>query len=595
MADASNTSANGPLRVSISAGGQALTTLPIVSVTVRRAINRIPWAEIVLQDGDMPTGSFALSDAATFAPGAEIVVSAGFGSDEAVLFTGVAMRHGVKIDGASNARLVVECRDKAARMTIGRSNANYLQQTDSDIIATLIGNHGLSADVQSTATQYDELVQFYCSDWDFMLARADANGLLVNVDAGTVGVKPPSTSGPAVLSVSWGMDLLSFEADIDARSQFTAVQAASWDPKQQAVALGDSASPLSLNAQGNLDGSTLAQVASPATYGLQTGTAQPAATLTDWAKATQQKAALARIRGRMRLLGNAAVVPDSLVEVKGVGARFSGSVYVSAVEHRLANGNWISEVEFGLRPEWHVERDDVMAPANGGLLPGVSGLQIGVVLKLDGDPEGEERIQVKLPVLQAQTEGVWARLLQFHASSAFGAFFVPEVGDEVLIGYLNADPSHPVVLGSLYSSSRKPPYAIEAENNTKAIVTRCLHKIEFNEQDKIITIITPGNNQVVLDDKNQAITVQDQNNNSVKLSGDGIALTSQSDIKLTAQGGVTISANAAINIESQADVKAAGLNVNCEAQIGFVGKGSATAELSASGQTTVKGAMVMIN
>jgi Rhs element Vgr protein len=595
MNTASSTGANGALRVSVSAGGQTLTVLPIIGVTVRRALNRIPWAELVLLDGDMPSGSFALGDAETFAPGAEVVVSAGFGSDEAVIFSGVVMRHGVKIGGESDARLVVECRDKAARMTIGRSNANYLQQKDSDIIATLIANHGLSADVRPTATEYDELVQFYCSDWDFMLARADVNGLLVNVDAGTVAVQPPLATGEAVLAVSWGMDLLSFEADIDARSQYAAVQAAAWDPNQQAVAVGETASPASLNAQGNLDGATLAKVAGPASFGLQTSTTQPAAALTEWAKATQQKAALARIRGRMRVLGNAALVPGCLVEVKGVGARFSGTVYVSAVEHRLADGNWTCDVEFGLRPEWHVERDDVMAPPNGGLLPGVSGLQIGVVMKLDADPQGEQRIQVTLPVLQAQSQGVWARLLQFHASSAFGAFFLPEVGDEVLVGYLNGDPCHPVVLGSLCSSARKPPYEIEAQNDTKAIVTRCLHRIVFDEKDKIITITTPGNNQVVLDDKAQAITVLDQNNNSVKLSGSGIALTSQSDIKLTAQGGVSISANAAIDIVSQADVKASGLNVNCEAQIGFAGKGSASAELSAAGQTVVKGAMVMIN
>ncbi|HEY9513341.1 MAG TPA: type VI secretion system tip protein VgrG [Rhodanobacter sp.] len=595
MAESPNNSAEGPVRVSVSIGGQSLATLPIVTVTVRRAINRIPWAEIVLLDGDMPTGSFALSDAETFAPGTELTVSAGFGADESVLFTGVVIRHGVKIDGAGSSRLVVECRDKAARMTIGRKNANYLQQKDSDIVATLIGHYDLSADVQSTATQYDELVQFYCSDWDFMLARADANGLLVNVDAGKVSVKPPNASGAAVLSVGWGSELLSFEAGIDARTQFTAVQAVSWDPKRQAVALGDAASSVSLNAQGNLSGSVLAQVASPSTCVLQTGTTQPMATLAGWAKAAQQKAALARIRGRMRFLGSADAVPDSLIEVKGVGARFNGSVYVSAVEHHLGNGSWTTDVEFGLRPEWHVERGDVMAPANGGLLPGVSGLQIGVVVKLDGDPEGEERIQVKVPVLQAQTEGVWARLLQFYASNAFGAFFVPEVGDEVLLGYLNDDPSHPVVLGSLYSSSHKPAYPLEAENNTKGIVTRCRHRIEFNEQDKIITVTTPGKNQVVLDDKDQSITLQDQHNNSIKLSSSGIALTSQSDIKLTAQGGVTIRANAAIDIEAQADVEVSGLNVNCAAQIGFAGKGSATAELSAAGQTTVKGAMVMIN
>jgi Rhs element Vgr protein len=595
MATSPNADSNGAIRVTVSAGGQALTTLPIVSITVRRAVNRIPWAEIVLADGDMPTGSFELSDAATFAPGAAVSISAGYGSEEAPLFSGIVVRHSVKIDNENSSRLVIECRDKATKMTIGRNNANYLQTKDSDIISTLIGNHGLSADVSSTTTQYDELVQFYCSDWDFMLARADANSLLVNVDAGTVKVKAPSTSSSAVLSVSWGIDLISFEADIDARSQYTAVQAVSWDPKQQSVMQGNSASPVKLNAQGDLTGATLAQVASPTTYLLQTGATQPMATLTDWAKAAQQKAALARIRGRMSFRGSSAAVPDSLIEVSGVGTRFKGSVYVSAVEHDLHSGNWTTHVEFGLRPDWHVEREDVVAPLNGGLLPGVNGLQIGVVMKLDGDPEGEQRIQVNVPVLQAQTQGVWARLLQFYASNAFGAFFLPEVGDEVLLGYLNDDPSHPVVLGSLYSSSRKPPYTIEAQNNTKAIVTRCLHKIEFNEQDKIITVITPGKNQVVLDDKNQAITVLDQHNNSVKLSSAGIALTSQSDIKLTAQGNVTITANAAININATTDLKATGMNVTCEAQVGFTGKGSATAELSAAGQTTVKGAMVMIN
>ncbi|WP_267221332.1 type VI secretion system tip protein VgrG [Dyella silvae] len=595
MAESPNANTNGAIRVTVSASGQPLATLPIVSVTVRRAVNRIPWAEIVLVDGDMPTGSFALSDAATFAPGADIAISAGYGDDEAPLFKGVVVRHSVKIGGETSSRLVIECRDKATKMTIGRSNANYLQTKDSDIISTLIGNHGLSADVASTATQYDELVQFYCSDWDFMLARADANSLLVNVDDGAVSVKAPNTSGSAVLSVTWGSDLISFEADIDARSQYTAVQAVSWDPKQQTVMQGNSAGPTTLNQQGDLTGETLAQVASPSTYILQTGATQPMATLTDWAKAAQQKAALGRIRGRMSFRGSAAAVPDSVIEVSGVGTRFKGSVYVSAVEHDISSGNWTTHVEFGLRPEWHVEREDVVAPLNGGLLPGVSGLQIGVVMKLDGDPEGEQRIQVNVPVLQAQTQGVWARLLQFYASNAFGAFFLPEVGDEVLLGYLNDDPSHPVVLGSLYSSSRKPPYTIEAKNNTKAIVTRCLHKIEFNEEDKIITVITPGKNQMVLDDKNQSITVQDQHNNSVKLSSAGIALTSQSDIKLTAQGNVTITANAAVNIKATTDLKAAGMNVTCEAQVGFTGKGSATAELSAAGQTTVKGAMVMIN
>jgi uncharacterized protein involved in type VI secretion and phage assembly len=152
-----------------------------------------------------------------------------------------------------------------------------------------------------------------------------------------------------------------------------------------------------------------------------------------------------------------------------------------------------------------------------------------------------------------------------------------------------------VVLGSLYSSKRKPPYALAAENDTKALVTRSKCKLEINEKDKIITLTTPGNNKVVLDDKDKSILLSDQNGNTVKLSDAGIALDSPKDIKLTAKGGITLDAVNAVQITSKADVKVAGLNINCEAQVGIVAKGSASAELSAAGQTTVKGAMVMIN
>jgi len=169
------------------------------------------------------------------------------------------------------------------------------------------------------------------------------------------------------------------------------------------------------------------------------------------------------------------------------------------------------------------------------------------------------------------------------------------VDDEVIVGYLNDDPCHPVVLGAVYSGSHKPPYAIEAANNTKAIVTRAKHVIEFDEENKIITVTTPGHNKVVLDDTAKSILIQDQHNNSIKLSESGIACDSPYDITLNAQGNIKMTASLAIEMTAQADVKASGLNINCEAQVGFVGKGAATAELSAAGQTTVQGALVMIN
>ncbi|GGI52865.1 type VI secretion system tip protein VgrG [Oxalicibacterium solurbis] len=597
MADSPAVGSSDVLKLTITSNGSPLaTTIGIESVSINKSVNKVSMARIVIRDGDMPNAEFPQSDAADFVPGAAIVVSAGYGSTETSIFEGVIIRHSIKITGANHSRLIVECRDKAVGMTIGRKNANYVDQLDSDIISKLIGNcSGLSADVTATSVQHKELVQYYCTDWDYMVARAEVNGMLVTVDAAKVTVQPPAVSGSAVLTVTYGMDLMEFHADIDARTQLTSVQGTTWDLSTQAVAQ-TTASPKTLNAQGNLDSATLAGVIGLANFNLQTAVPLDTGSLQAWADGQQLKAGLSRIRGRMKFQGSALALPGALIEIKGVGARFSGNVFVSAVNHDIENGNWVTEVEFGMPHRWFVEQqDDVIAPPAAGLAPGVQGLQIGVVMKLDADPDGQYKIQVSTPVMQPETDGVWARLAGFYASSGFGSFFLPEIGDEVVLGYFNDDPSHPVILGSLYSSSRKPAYEPAAENNFKAIVTRSMLKCEFDDDKKIITLTTPAANKIVISDDAKSILLSDQNGNTLELKPDGIYLDSAKDIVMNAKGKVTITATGNIESTSQADIKSQGLNINNNANVGFVAKGAASAELSASGQTTVKGAMVMIN
>ncbi|HUG26167.1 type VI secretion system tip protein VgrG [Piscinibacter sp.] len=596
MANSPQLDAEGVVRVTVYSGGAQLAEIvQLISVTVSRAVNTVPSARLVFADGDMPRKEFPLSDSDDLKPGAEIKISAGYGDAEDTVFEGIVVKHGVRVSGNNDARLVIECRDKAVRMTVGRKNANYVGQKDSDIISKLASAGGLSADVDATDIQHGELVQHYSSDWDFVLARAEANGLLVVATDGALAVKAPATAGEPVLKVTYGDDLIDFQAEIDARTQFASAQAVSWDMKNQAVVLGSEAAPVTLNAQGDLDSATLAKVVDLSSFRLQTGAPLSKESLTQWAKALQLKAGLARIRGHMSFQGSAKAKVGELIELEGVGTRFSGKVFVTGLTHVIEDGNWTTQAEFGVAPAWFTERSDVLAPPAGGLLPAVEGLHVGVVMKLDEDPDGEQRIQVSTPVLQPETDGVWARLLKFHGSNGFGAFFLPEIGDEVVLGYFNNDPSHPVVLGSLYSSKHAPPYPLAAENNIKAIVTRCKSKIEFNEEDKVITVTTPGNNKIVLSDKDKSILLQDQNDNKVELNPSGITLDSPKDIKVTAKGTITLDAVGAVSISSKADVKTAGLNVNTEAQVGFVAKGNASAELSAAGQTVVKGAIVMIN
>ncbi|NRD75155.1 type VI secretion system tip protein VgrG [Shewanella sp. VB17] len=587
---------DGVIKYSITADGSPLKDdINVLMIEVHSAINQVPRAKVIVSDGDMPTKNFPLSAEACFKPGTKIVIKAGYDSNEDLLFSGIITGIGISIAASNVSTLIIDCKDQCAAMTVSRCNANYTKQKDSQIIETIIGQYSdLSSVVSATDSQYEELVQFNCTDWDFILTRAEMNGFLLCVDAAKLTIGAPIVDGDAVLTVTYGEDLIEFEADIDSRFQLTKVKSVCWDPSEQA-SQEQEVSSQTLNSQGDLSSSTLAQALNLTNFRLQTSNTLDATALTAWAKGQQVKSALARIRGRMKFQGSSLAKIGSLIEVVGVGSRFNGSVFVSEVNHQLVNGQWLTDIEFGMSPHWSSEHRDISAIPASGIIPAVEGLQIGVVMKLNDDPMGQNRIQVNVPVMQATTPGVWARLATFYASQDFGSFFIPEVGDEVVLGYFNNNPSEPVILGSLYSSKHAPAYAIEEANNTKAIVTKSKLKIEFNEEDKVITIVTPANNQIVISDKEKSIVLQDQNSNKVEMNDSGITLDSPKDIKITAKGTLTLEAVGEISMSSKADINASGMNINQTAQVGIVAKGSATAELSASGQTTVKGAIVMIN
>lgn len=594
MSDSPLKNATGVVTVKVLSNGAEIDeTAEVLSVQVDKRINRIASAKLVLSDGDMPSQDFPLSNEDTFKPGSEIEIKAGYAGDLKTLFKGVVIRHGIKIDGDNFSRLVIECRDKAVAMTVGRKNASYLKQKDSDVISSILGNYsGLSSSVDTTSTEHPELVQYYCTDWDFILSRAEANGLLVLVDDGKVSVIKPTADKPS-LKVTYGEDLIDFAADIDARSQLQKVEATAWNPATQEL-ITETASASAINKQGNLQSSDLSKVLGLSSYRLQSNALLQQNSLEAWAKGRQLKADFARIRGRMRFQGNAQARIAESIELAGVGKRFNGDVFVTSVHHDLSKGNWITEVGFGLSEQWFAEQREVMAPPASALVPGVQGLQIGVVKQVYEDPEKRYRIQVSVPLLDG-AEDIWARLSKFYASEGIGAFFLPEIGDEVVLGFMNSDPASPVILGSLYSGKNTPPYDPAEGNNTKAIVTRSELKIEFDEEKKVITVVTPGENKIVFDDDQKSILIQDQNDNRLEMNEQGIEMSSPKDITIQADGDIQIKAGGNIEVAATQDVKVEGMNVNHSAQQSFSAQGSASAELTSPGQTTVKGSMVMIN
>jgi len=519
MASSPLLNSTGVVSFKISCDGAPLPDLvQVVSIETNHSTNRIPSATITVIDGDMPNGSFPIADAGNLKPGVEIVISTGYDSNTSVIFTGIVIKHSVKISGDNSARLIIECRDKALAMTVGRKNANHLNKTDSQIISTLIANHaGLSAAVDSTGVSYKELVQYHATDWDYMMARAEINGFLVTVDAGKVSVKAPVASGSPVLTLTYGMDLIEFQAELDSRWQLSSVTSTSWDLTQLAI-LQKTAQPEALTGQGDIDSKTLAAVLGVGDYGMQTAAPLESGSLTAWSKAQQTRMALSRIQGRMQFQGSALAKPGVLIQLKSVGKHFNGNVIASNVMHHIVDGNWTTEVEFGMPTYWFTEQHQLHAPEAAGLCAGIGGLHIGIVQKLDADPEGQSKIQVSMPLMNASTVGVWARFASFYGSAGFGAFIIPEIGDEVVLGFFNNDPSNPVILGSLYSSKHVPPYELAANNYFKALVTRSKLTLEFDDNNKIVTIVTPAKNKIVISDQEKSILLQDENGNKVELS-----------------------------------------------------------------------------
>jgi len=549
----------------------------VLSILVQKEANRLPSAQLILKDGDPAQGDFPASSSGLFVPGKRMEILAGYHSDEKTLFEGIIVKHKLRTRQGS-ARLYLECRDEAFKMTIGRKSRYFEEVTDSDVIETIIGEYGLSKKIESTEVQHQELVQYEATDWDFILSRADANGKICLVDDGRLIVKKPDLGQSPELTIQYGATVLELDTEMDARLQYEGVTAKSWGFADQEILEADGQAP-NFEEAGNLSGSDLSSELGQPTIEMHHSGHLTSEELQAWADAKYLRSRLAKIRGRVRIEGYPDIKPGQLIKLEGVGDRFTGELFISGVSHKIQSGLWSTNLQFGLREEWFAEQFDISVRPASSLLPAINGLQTGVVTTLEGDPEGEERIKVRLPIIDPNGEGAWARLACLDAGDGRGAFFRPEIGDEVIVGFVNDDPRDAVVLGMLHSSAKPVPEGISDDNHKKGYLSREQLKLEFDDEKKAITIETPGGNSLVLDDDSGGITIKDQNGNKIVMDSSGITIESASALTVKAAQDGTIEA----------------LNLTATAQIGLKVEGSATAELSAGGSTTIKGGIVQIN
>src|SRR4029453_7477869 len=242
-------------------------------------------------------------------------------------------------------------------------------------------------------------------------------------------------------------------------------------------------------------------------------------------------------------------------------------LYVSGVRHSVANGNWETDVQFGLNPALFAETYDLRPLPAAGLRPTVSALQIGIVTALENDPDGEDRIKIRLPLVNPSEEGVWARVATLDAGKERGTYFRPEIGDEVIVGFLTDDPRYPVILGMCHSSATPAPEPAKDDNHHKGYVSREKLKLTFDDEKKIIGLETPAGNKLALSEDAKGITLQDQNGNKLTLDDRGIKIESVKDLVLKAGKDLKVMS---------------GMNTEFKAQSGFKASAASNAEISSS-------------
>ena len=196
----------------------------------------------------------------------------------------------------------------------------------------------------------------------------------------------------------------------------------------------------------------------------------------------------------------------------------------------------------------------------------IYGVVVGIVTD-NKDPEDLYRVKIRFPWLDDPNESRWARVASSMAGDQRGSYFLPEVGDEVLVAFEHGAIDFPYVVGSLWNGKDKPPESnSDGQNKHRTLHSRSGHVIRFVDTsggERIEVIDKTGNNSVVIDSAKNTITMK-----------------SQSDITITSATGRLKMSAVGIDIESKADIKI---------------KANATIDAQASAIMTLKGAMIKLN
>ena len=459
----------------------------------------------------------------------------------------------------SQAPIVVRGYDVSHRLHRGRYNRSFLQETDSDIIKKIAKEVGIKADkyIEQSGEPHEYVFQENQTNMEFLRERAAQIGFELFIQDREMYFRKPSSKD--TLALQWQKNISSFSTRLTSAEQVSAVEVRSWDYTQKKLILATAKKESLLTLSDKESGSSLSTK-------FDLDRKPPKMTVVDRPVATAKQAdkmaqALCDelggefIYADAKAEGNPQIRPGKIVELKGLGDRFSGKYYITETRHLYSQN--IYKTEFSVRGLRGGSLFTMLAPAMK-LQPGQTFLA-GIVTD-NQDPQGWSRVKVKFPTLTEEHASQWARVVAPGAGIDRGFDCLPEVNDEVLVGFEHGDIHRPYIIGGVWNGKDAPPEKVGdsvrgGKVRLRTIKTRTGHTLQFVEEDKGsskagVRLETTGGHKIYLNDSETCIEIETTGGHKIKMDdrGQSISIDSTGNLSLKATGNIEIKANGTITV-----------------------------------------------
>jgi hypothetical protein len=448
--------------------------------------------------------------------------------------------------------------------------------SDADLVQRIAQDVGLRVQVEPTNQIHPYVLQNNETNLDFLRGRVAALGYLLYVRGNTLHCAPPESNASPV-ALEWGRTLTEFRPRLTTLHQVNGVTVRGWDPSQKLEIVGRAQNGHGAPQVG--DGKAGGEVALAA-FNLEAPsliTDRPMRTQAAadrFAQAVADRIAGGFIEADGTCGGNPSIFAGASVQLSAVGQRFGGTYFVTAATHLYSatHGYTTQFSVSGHRPATLV---GMLAPDTG--RPLLNGLVIGIVTDND-DPNGEGRVKVKYPSLSADHASDWARVVVPGGGKERGIEFLPEINDEVLVGFELGDVHCPYVLGGLWNGMDAPP----GKNGEVVGGGKVKKRVIRSRTGHVITLDD--------DDAGGGITIEDKNGNKMARDSASNALT------IEIKGDASLKADGKLTLEAKGKVEIKGMGATMDAGAGSVEvKGMGAKVDAGAASVDVKGSMINLN